>query len=48
MQYILTVIHATYNTGSVTDEFTFDNFYDMQDYIMDNSEQWVSYHIGVK
>ena len=45
MRYILTVIHATYNTGSVTDEFTFDDFYDMADYIEGNFEQWQAYYI---
>lgn len=48
MQYKLTVVNTTYNTGSVTDELTFDNFYDMHDYILDNSEGWDSYHIGVE
>lgn len=48
MKYILTVVHATYNTGSVTEELTFDSFYDMQEYIMNSSEQWDSYHIGVE
>ena len=48
MRYILIVIRATYNTNNTTDELTFDNFYDMQGYIMNNSEQWVSYRIEVK
>ena len=48
MQYILAVVHATYNVGSVTDELTFENFYDMQEYIMNNSEQRDSYRIEVK
>ena len=47
MEYILTVVYATYNTGSVTDELAFDSFYDMQEYIMENSEQWDSYRIGI-
>ena len=48
MQYILTAIYTTYNVGSVTEEFTFDEFYDMQEYIINNSEQWDSYRIDVK
>lgn len=47
MEYILTVVHATFNVGSVTEKLTFDSFYEMADYIGDNSEQWQSYHIAV-
>lgn len=35
--YNLTVIHATYNVGSVTDTIQFDTFDEMQDYILDNN-----------
>lgn len=45
MQYILTVVHTTYNTGSVTDKLTFDDFYDMAEYIEGNFEQWQAYYI---
>ena len=47
MEYKLTVIHAVFNTGSVTDELTFDSFYEMQNYILDNSDEWHSYNIAV-
>lgn len=47
MNYKLTVVYAVCNAGSVTDELTFDSFYDMQDYILDNSEEWDSYNIAV-
>lgn len=47
MLYRLTVIYAIYNAGSVTDDITFDNFYEMQDYILENSEGWHSYNIAV-
>ena len=45
MQYILTVVHTTYNTGSVTDKLTFDDFYDMAEYIEGNFEKWQAYYI---
>lgn len=47
MNYKLTVVHAVFNTGSVTDELTFDDFCDMQDYILDNYGEWDSYNIAV-
>ena len=33
MTYKLLIATATYNVGSVTEELTFDTFYDMADYI---------------
>lgn len=45
MKYILTVIHATCNAGSVTEEMEFDMFYEMQDYIIENNIE--NYRIGV-
>ena len=45
MQYILTVVYTTFNTGSVTEELTFDDFYDMADYIEYNQFDWEAYHI---
>lgn len=45
MQYILTVVHTTFNTGSVAEELTFDDFYDMSEYIEGNFEQWQAYYI---
>lgn len=47
MEYRLTIVYAVFNAGSVTDELTFDSFYEMQDYILENSEDWHSYHIAV-
>ena len=45
MNYKLTVVHAVFNAGSVTDELTFDDFYDMADYIESNFEKWQAYYI---
>lgn len=33
MTYKLLIASATYNVGSVTEELTFDTFYDMADYL---------------
>ena len=35
--YKLTVVHATYNVGSVTEVIEFDMFSEMQDYILENN-----------
>ena len=45
MRYILTVVYTTFNTGSVTDKLTFDDFYDMADYIEGHFEEWQAYYI---
>lgn len=47
MEYKLTVVHAVFNTGSVTEKLTFDSFYDMSDYIEENGKEWDSYNIEV-
>ena len=47
MQYTLTIVYTTYNAGSVTDELTFDNFYDMQEFVLENSDDWEYYSIAV-
>jgi len=48
MQYTLTVVYTTYNTGSVTEEFKFDRFRDMRDYVIDNCSEWESYSIATE
>ena len=45
MQYILTVVNTTFNTGSVSEELTFDDFYDMADYVEVNQFNWQAYYI---
>lgn len=47
MEYRLTIVYAVCNAGSVTDELTFDAFYEMSDYIEENGKEWDSYHIAV-
>lgn len=47
MKYRLTITYAIFNTGSVTDELTFDSFYEMSDYIEESGGEWDSYHIAV-
>ena len=45
--YKLTVIHAVFNTGSVTEVMEFDNFYEMQEYILDNNIENYTVGFGV-